>query len=180
MKSRILLFLLSLAFTTTLFANPLPEEGKTIFSSRCAGCHNVNKQLTGPALAGVGDRRSIDWIIKFVQSSQSVIKSGDKDAVALFQQFNHIPMPDHTDLTGDDIKNIVAYVKSATVTAASTAEVPFSRPSSLKPNFQPLTIHDYGFFLSFLGLAALLIMTLLLFVRVKEIERKTKELDEIK
>ena len=29
------------------------KEGKTIFSTRCAGCHNVNKTLTGPALAGV-------------------------------------------------------------------------------------------------------------------------------
>jgi cytochrome c2 len=40
-------------------ADPI-DPGKSIFTSRCAGCHNVNKQLTGPALAGVHERRSID------------------------------------------------------------------------------------------------------------------------
>lgn len=81
-----------------LYANPV-EDGKTIFVSRCAACHNVNRILTGPALAGVDQRRSMDWIVKFVQSSQALIKSGDKDAVAIYHQFNQVVMPDHADLT---------------------------------------------------------------------------------
>jgi len=89
---------------TIVYANPPEEEGKTIFTSRCAACHNVNKVLTGPALAGVDQRRSIEWIVKFVKSSQGLVKSGDKDAVALFQKFNRIAMPDHPDLTADNIK----------------------------------------------------------------------------
>src|SRR4030095_7710381 len=137
--------------------------------------HNVNKQLTGPALAGVADRRSVEWIIKFVQSSQSVIKGGDKDAVALFQQFNRIPMPDHPDLTADNIKNIVEFIKSETVASASSDKAPFAKPGSLRPNFLPLTINNYGFFLTFLGLVALFIFSLLSLVRVKELERKSEQ-----
>src|SRR5688572_6757319 len=77
-------------------ANPdPPKDGKLIFNSRCAACHNVNQVLTGPALAGVHDRRSMDWIIKFVRSSQAMVKNGDKDAVAIYEKFNKIPMPDH-------------------------------------------------------------------------------------
>jgi cytochrome c551/c552 len=165
------MFALSLGLSISLFASPLPEAGKTIFTGRCAACHSVNKQLTGPALAGLSDRRSIDWIIKFVQSSQSVIKSGDKDAVALFTQFNRIPMPDHADLTGEDIKNIVEYIKSETVTTTSE-DVPFAKPASLRPNYLPLSIHNYGFFTVILGLIGLLIASLVAWVRVKEYARE--------
>src|SRR3954453_23031204 len=96
---------------TKIYADPI-EDGKTIFMTRCAACHNVNKQLTGPALAGVDQRHSIDWIINFVHSSQTLVKGGDAQAVALFEKFNKIPMPDHPDLTSDDIKSIVSYIKS--------------------------------------------------------------------
>ena len=173
MRTKIVLIAFSLVFSSAVIANPLPEAGKTIFTGRCAACHNVNKQLTGPALAGVNDRRSIDWIIKFVQSSQSVIKSGDKDAVAVFAQFNRIPMPDHTDLTADDIKNIVEYIKSETVTT-TTAEAPFAKPTSVKPNFVPLSASNYGFFAIILGLVTLLIWSILLLIRVKEYARKNR------
>src|SRR5206468_4896771 len=93
------LFFLLLIPGITAFANPPSEEGKQIFTTRCAGCHNVNRILTGPALAGVDQRHSIDWIINFVHSSQTVIRGGDKQAVALFEKFNRIPMPDHPDLS---------------------------------------------------------------------------------
>jgi len=53
------------------YADPPVNEGKVIFNSRCASCHNVNKILTGPALAGVDQRYSIDWIVNFVHSSQA-------------------------------------------------------------------------------------------------------------
>ena len=32
------------------------QDGKALFQANCAACHAVNKQLTGPALAGVEDR----------------------------------------------------------------------------------------------------------------------------
>ena len=161
---------LSLIIASAVCANPVPE-GKTIFTGRCAACHNVNKQLIGPALAGVNDRRSIDWIVNFVQSSQTVVKNGDKDAVALFAKFNRIPMPDHKDLTADDIKNVVEYIKSETITTTSEA-APFAKPASLKPKYLPLSIHNYGFFAIILALVGLLIASLVVLVKVREYERE--------
>ena len=86
MKSRIfrLSVLLLLASSFQSKANPPIEEGKSIFLSRCAACHNINKPMTGPALSGVGEKRSIEWLVKFIQSSQTLIKSGDADAVKIF------------------------------------------------------------------------------------------------
>jgi len=170
MRKTTMMVAFSLVLASAVYANPVPE-GKTIFTGRCAACHNVNKQLIGPALAGVNDRRSIDWIVNFVQSSQTVVKNGDKDAVALFTKFNRIPMPDHKDLTADDIKNVVEYIKSETISTTSDA-APFAKPASLRPNYLPLSIHNYGFFAIILALVGLLIASLVVLVRVREYERE--------
>ena len=168
------LFLASLLLIASLycFADPV-EEGKAIFSTRCSSCHNINKMVVGPALAGVDQRRSIDWIIKFVQSSQTLIKSGDKDATALFAKFN-ITMPDHPDLTPSNIKSVVEYIKSQSLaTGTATDKAPFFRPEKIHPAYLPISIaNNYGFFLLYLSAVALLAFVLIFFVRVKEYERK--------
>lgn len=159
------------AFTFAMysFATPI-EEGKAIFTARCSGCHNVNKLVTGPALAGVDQRRSIDWIIKFVHSSQTVVKSGDPYAVALFEKFNKIPMPDHPDLTADNIKSIVEYIKSEA--SAADTKAPFAKPDQLHLNYFPLSITaNYYFFIGYFALLTLLVSALLLLVEVKSVAR---------
>jgi mono/diheme cytochrome c family protein len=109
-------------------ALPPSEEGKLIFTSRCDGCHNINKVPMGPALAGVSDRHTQDWIIQFIHSSQTVIKGGDKAAIELL---------DHTDLRAENIKSILTYIKS--VTKKSLDPVGF-RPERLHPNYSPIAI----------------------------------------
>jgi cytochrome c551/c552 len=158
-----------------LFAAPPAEEGKSIFAARCASCHNVNKTLTGPALAGIHERRSLDWIASFIKSSQSMIKSGDKDAVALFEKYNKIPMPDHMDLNTDQIKGIVEYIKSEGATA-EVETAPFSKLTKLRPLYLPLSLaNDYGFFIGFLILVVMLIAALLFAVQLKQYERAQEE-----
>jgi mono/diheme cytochrome c family protein len=153
---------------------PVVDEGKAIFSQRCAACHNVNKIITGPALAGVYDRRPIDWIINFVHSSQTVIKKGDPYAVELFNKFNKIPMPDHPDLTEENIKNIVAYIKSEASTGAE--KPPFEKPTRLHPAYVPLSLTaNAGFFIAFLALVGLLIAALLFAVQLKDYERAARK-----
>jgi cytochrome c551/c552 len=170
---RTLIFLFFLIGTTGIsFANP-PDEGKTIFATRCAGCHNVNKTLTGPALAGVHERRSMEWIVKFVKSSQAVVKSGDKDAIAIYQQFNRIPMPDHADLTPKNIENVVNYIKSETLTADTKA--PFVKPGKKMTPYLPLSIaKDYRVFIIYLAVVALLIAVLLFVVRINNFNNRIK------
>jgi len=154
------------------YGAPPVEEGKRIFTSRCAACHNVNKTLTGPALAGVAERRSIDWIISFVQSSQTLVKSGDKDAVAVFEQFNKIPMPDHKDLSSDDIRNVMEYIKATSVVTTS-AEAPFKKPvGPRKPNYTPLTLQSHAFFVPFFAGLIALTGALVVLVKVKSMQRK--------
>jgi cytochrome c551/c552 len=170
-RSRIIFCIVSL-YAGAAFAGPPVEAGKSIFNSRCAACHNVNKVVTGPALAGVADRRSMDWIVKFVHSSQTVIKSGDSYAVALYEKFNKIPMPDHPDLSEDDIKGIVEFIRSSTVDQPKTT---LFRPEKKHPAYMPLSINNYYFFGAYFALVLLLIGSLLALVQIKEVQRKGRE-----
>jgi len=87
------------------------KNGETIFKETCAACHSIGKgKLIGPDLANIQDRLSEEWIIKFVKSSQTVIKSGDKYADSLFKAYNQIPMPDQPNLTDEQIKGIITYI----------------------------------------------------------------------
>lgn len=171
MKTRLLLITTAFFFAFAAMAAPPAEEGKAIFSARCAACHNVNKVLTGPALAGLDSRRSVEWIVNFIHSSQSVIKGGDTAAVALFNRFNHIVMPDHPDLSKAQIMNVVEYIKGEA--KAGEEKAPFARPYRVRPAYTPLAGATAGFFISFLALVALLIAVLLFAVQVKQYQRST-------
>lgn len=152
--------------------DPPLAKGKEIFTTRCAACHNVNKQLTGPALAGIAERRSFTWIVNFIRSSQTLVKNGDKDAISLFEQFNKIPMPDHSDLTVENIKDVVEYIKSESQPDL-TASAPFRKPGMRRPKHQPLSIErDYGFFIGYITSIGLLILVLLFAVHVSNIRKQ--------
>lgn len=100
------------------------KSGEATFKESCSSCHTIGKgKLVGPDLANVEKTRSVDWILKFVKSSQTVVHSGDKYADSLFKAFNQMVMPDHPDMTDDQIKGILAYItekSSAPTTATAT------------------------------------------------------------
>ena len=175
MKSKRFVSALLLAFslTTMVQATPPIEEGKSIFLSRCAACHTVNKNLTGPALSGIDQRRSMDWIISFVHSSQKMIKSGDSAALAIFEKFNKVPMPDHTDLTADNIKNIVEYIKAESK-PVTEEKGPFVKPGKKRPAYQPISIRNYGFFIGYFTVMIALILALYFAVQLKTFERNKR------
>ncbi|WP_339606182.1 cytochrome c3 family protein [uncultured Roseivirga sp.] len=86
------------------------KNGESLFKEYiCNSCHAVDKKVVGPALAGVYDRREVDWIYSFVKSPGKMINDGDPQAVALFKEYNQI-MPNQ-DLAEDQILAIMAYVR---------------------------------------------------------------------
>ena len=95
------------AFINSLNAQ---NQGEQLFTQKCTACHTIGGgKLVGPDLANVHTQRTEEWIIKFVQSSQSVIKSGDSTAVAVFNQHNKVIMPDQ-DVNANQIKLILSYI----------------------------------------------------------------------
>lgn len=108
--SRILFLCLTfvLTFSTGSFAQDA-AKGKELFNANCAACHKLDANSTGPALRGVAERRSSDWLHKWIKDSSGLIKSGDADAVKLFNEWNKVPMNSFPNLSDEDIDNILAY-----------------------------------------------------------------------
>ncbi len=104
------------------------ETGEQIFVRICKVCHTIGQgKLVGPDLAGVSQRYDPEWIIPFVQSSQTVINSGDPVAVARFEEFNKLIMPDNP-ISRAEVLSIIAYIEATAGDPASGDEV---RPTPL-------------------------------------------------
>ncbi len=88
-------------------------EGESLFKQKCSACHAVDRVVIGPALKGVEARRKEEWLIKWIKNSQSLVKAGDADAVKLFKEYNSTVMTAFPELSDDNIKSILAYVKEA-------------------------------------------------------------------
>jgi len=112
------------------------EPGEQIFQTTCFACHTIGGgRLVGPDLAGVHDKRSQEWLERFVASSQSMIKDGDAEAAALFEEFNRVPMPDSF-ISEEQIRQVLSYIKSqsssqtADVAPSEAEQVPATAPAS--------------------------------------------------
>ena len=81
-----------------------PMKGKDLFKANCAACHKLDgKKLVGPPLNGVTQRQSTEWLHKWIKNSKSLIDAGDKDAVAVFEEYNKVPMLAYESILSDEV-----------------------------------------------------------------------------
>src|SRR5690606_33211452 len=93
---------------TTVNAQP----GKANFDKYCGACHTItSKNSIGPGLAGINEKYSQEWLIKWTHNSQELIAAGDADAIRIFEQYNKVPMPPFPQLNEQEIIDILAYVE---------------------------------------------------------------------
>jgi len=105
-----------LTFSTMSFAQDV-AKGKELFNSNCAACHKLDAPSTGPALRGVIERHSADWLHKWIKDSSGLIKSGDAAAVKVFNEWKQVPMNSFPNLSDEDIDNIIAYTSEVKAAA---------------------------------------------------------------
>uniref|UniRef100_UPI0040494C3A c-type cytochrome n=1 Tax=Flavobacterium sp. TaxID=239 RepID=UPI0040494C3A len=86
-------------------------NGKALFNSNCAACHNLDRPMTGPALRGVVDKYEGDkeWLYKWIRNSSGLIKSGDERANKIFNEYKQSVMTLFPQLTDENIEDILAY-----------------------------------------------------------------------
>ena len=97
-------------------------KGKSLFNANCAACHKLNKNLIGPALAGVSAKYEKEWLYSWIKNSSAMIKAGDDRAVAIWEEYNKAAMNAFPQLSDMDIDNILAYTdyKPEPVAAVAT------------------------------------------------------------
>ena len=88
------------------------KAGHDIFVKRsCSMCHTIGKgRLAGPDLKGVTERRSAEWLNKWLSNTADMIAS-DSTAKALVAENKGIKMP-NVKLTEAEIGNVLAYIGS--------------------------------------------------------------------
>ncbi len=113
-----------LAFSTSLFAqdDAAAKAGEVLFKANCAACHKLDAMSTGPMLRNIEARleeeQGLDreWLYKWIKNSSALIKSGDRYAVAVYEQYGKRQMTAFPQLSNEDIDNILAYTAQEKVT----------------------------------------------------------------
>jgi mono/diheme cytochrome c family protein len=104
-----LIIIITITLSVTAWAQ---EPGEQLFQTNCSACHTLGGgRLVGPDLAAVTERRSEEWLEKFIQSSTTLIQSGDAEANAVFEEFSGMTMPDFS-LTNVQIKQILGFIET--------------------------------------------------------------------
>lgn len=85
------------------------KNGKKLFKSNCASCHKLDRKLVGPALTGVTDKYSEEWLTKWIRNNAELRASGDEDAIAIFEEYNGSVMSAFPMLSDQDIFDILQY-----------------------------------------------------------------------
>lgn len=58
----------------------LVAKGKEIYKTNCTACHKMKKKYIGPALKGVTERRSPEWIMNMIMNPEEMV---EKDPIAM-------------------------------------------------------------------------------------------------
>ncbi len=105
----LIVFLLSFSARSQEVDAARQKEGKKLFKSLCASCHKLDKKLVGPALAGVEERRSNEWLKAWIRDNAALRASGDKDAIAIYEEYNQSNMTAFPQLSDQNIDDILYY-----------------------------------------------------------------------
>jgi nitrous-oxide reductase len=87
----------------------LAKRGKTVFQNRgCNGCHAVGRLMAGPDLQGVQQRRSKEWLHRWLKDTNGMLAT-DSTAKEMMAGWKGTKMPAQR-LSDDEVNAILAYL----------------------------------------------------------------------
>ena len=108
MKKLLFYFLL---ITPSLVFSQEFDKGKEIFTTNCAGCHNMEKRVVGPALENVIELQGRDWTSKWIVNNSELIKTGDAHANEVYKEYNQMAMPAFDYLKPEELNALLDYME---------------------------------------------------------------------
>ncbi|MGC1515974.1 MAG: cytochrome c [Maribacter sp.] len=101
-------------FTSVTFTEEINEEmaaaGKAKFQAICTACHMAEQRMIGPALKGVYERRSPEWVMNMIINPDGMLKS-DPIAKALLKEYNNAIMLNQN-LSEEEARNLGEYLRT--------------------------------------------------------------------
>ena len=87
----------------------LADAGQIVFEAKCTACHKLEKRHIGPALKGVTERRTPEWIMNMILDPETMVKE-NKLAKELLMEYIS-PMANQS-LTEDEARSILEYFRT--------------------------------------------------------------------
>jgi len=98
---------------TSVTLGELDEEmaatGKGVFKTKCSACHKVSKRFVGPAMAGVMDRRTPEWIMNMILNPEEMVAKNPAAKQLLAEYLS--PMANQS-LTEAEARQILEYFRT--------------------------------------------------------------------
>lgn len=131
--------------------------GKTLYTSKCASCHNIFKDMTGPALKDLETRHK--WsdhneLLKWIQNPGAYM-AADPYTQGLKAKYGSL-MTGFADFTLKDVDDVVSYINDEVAKAAKGPEVVPGADAGGKKSNQNAVI--FGVISLILAIIALILM----------------------
>lgn len=96
------------------FPNDIDTEmaarGEAKFNAICVACHMVNQRMIGPAMEGVYERRSPEWVMNMILNPDEMLRE-DPIAKALLKEYNNAIMLNQN-LTEAEARDLAEYLRT--------------------------------------------------------------------
>jgi len=113
-----LLLIIGILAITSSYA----DDGQALFNSTCSACHTIGKgRLVGPDLKNISEKRTKEWLMAFISSSQDVINSGDEQAIIVYKEYNNLLMPD-VNWNNKQINTVISFIKQSSSGVVDSGE----------------------------------------------------------
>ena len=87
----------------------MANSGEKLFNQLCTSCHIINEDYIGPAMSGILDRRSPEWIMNMILNPIQMLEE-DPIAIELLEKYNFEYMYDQN-LLEEEAREILEYFR---------------------------------------------------------------------
>jgi mono/diheme cytochrome c family protein len=88
----------------------MAARGEAKYQAICTACHLPNQRMIGPALAGVYERRSPEWVMNMILNPDGMLRE-DPIAMALLKEYNNAIMLNQN-LTQEEARDVAEYLRT--------------------------------------------------------------------
>ena len=87
----------------------MANSGEKLFNQLCTSCHIINEDYIGPAMSGILDRRSPEWIMNMILNPIQMLEE-DPIAIELLEQYDFEYMYNQN-LLEEEVREILEYFR---------------------------------------------------------------------
>ena len=87
----------------------MANSGEKLFNQLCTSCHIINEDYIGPAMSGILDRRSPEWIMNMILNPVQMLEV-DPIAIELLEKYNFEYMYNQN-LLEEEAREILEYFR---------------------------------------------------------------------